>query len=451
MLSPRKPSTNRTMTPRILALLFCLYAAVAVPLISLLMPPFQAADELAHAQRSDEISLGGLVATRYGGNLTSGGVVDRNLVRLSQPFDSLRFHPERKVSRTALDSVARLKWGSYDLESFPNTAIYPAFLYAPSALTIVAGRITKVSVLETLILARLANGLVSAAIAGFAIALAGSAAPLLFSILTLPMVLGLFGSLSQDGPMISCAALAAVLLAQSMPSRKALSVASGLIALIAMARPVYIPFTLLPLLLRHIALRTRLLAAGTALTATIGWIFWTSSVTLYRPSAEQVALQLHALSLNPGIVWTLLRTTFTTQVNAGFPYAQQFIGVLGWLDTALPAAYYMTTACVLVLAALLSSSSRRIRSSSEALAAVCLVLGSALLVFIVEYLSWSPVGGSFVEGVQGRYFLPIAVFGILLLPRRKLPLMDWIGLLVGAYPILSMVVTVRAIVFRYYL
>jgi len=32
-------------------------------------------------------------------------------------------------------------------------------------------------------------------------------------------------------------------------------------------------------------------------------------------------------------------------------------------------------------------------------------------IFVIEYIIWLPVGGNLIEGIQGRYFIPIALFG----------------------------------------
>lgn len=43
-----------------------------------------------------------------------------------------------------------------------------------------------------------------------------------------------------------------------------------------------------------------------------------------------------------------------------------------------------------------------------------------LCVFGVEYLTWNPVGGHFISGIQGRYFLPFMILPLLLLSTDKI-------------------------------
>lgn len=447
----RLPRLDPALVSRLLAALFCVYAAVAVPAVALLMPPFQAADELNHAERADQIASGGLVATRYGGDTTSGGTVDLGLARLAAPFDGIRFQPENKETRAMADQAASVGWGNRGVSSFPNTAIYPPFLYLPAALGLRLGRGVGVSMLHGLLLARLLQATASIVVAATAIALSGGFAPLLFALCCLPMTLSLFGSVSQDGPMIATAALASMLLARPGVSGRGFVPGCIALALVAMARPAYLPLCLLPLLLPALPLRARLAGAGGTIAAVLGWTVLAGRVTLFRPSAAQVAGQLHALSLHPGIWTMLVRSTLRVQWHEGCPYCRQFIGVLGWLDTPLPDPYYALTALVL-LAALLSSAAVATPVPGINRAGAALLIGSAVVaVFALQYLSWSPIGGGTIEGVQGRYFLPLLPFLALTLPHGRPRSPSWAFAALCFYPALSIVVTLRAIVFRYYL
>jgi uncharacterized membrane protein len=91
------------------------------------------------------------------------------------------------------------------------------------------------------------------------------------------------------------------------------------------------------------------------------------------------------------------------------------------------------------------------------LAAILLSTGA---VFGAMYLIWSPVGGPVVDGVQGRYFLPIAAFlPLVALGERPSEgqastvrrLQRWANVLVLAFPLVSLLVVERAVVLRYYL
>ncbi len=435
------------MIPRLLAALFCVYAAVAVPTIALLMPPFQAADELNHAERADQVASGGLVAVRLDGS-RAGGTVDLGLDRLATTVEGIRFHREIKETRAMADRAAWIGWGDKGVMSFPNTAIYPPLLYLPSALGQVVARTARLSVLHGMLLSRLLNGAASAAVAAAAIALSGGLAPLLFTLLCLPMVLALFGSMSQDGPMIALSALSAVLLVRAPAIRHGSALGCVTLAIVAMARPAYLPLCLLPLL-SPAPLRARLGGAGSAIGAVLGWTLLADHVTLPHVASLQMARQMQALVLHPGICITLLRTTMQIQWSQGCPYCRQAVGVLGWLDTTLPNPYYALTG--LVLLAAFSVSRTPGSGTRRRIAVTGLVAAAVGAIFVLQYLSWSPIGSRTIEGIQGRYFLPLVPFLGLALPCGRVRLSSWAMAGLCFYPALSIAVMLRAIVFRYYL
>ncbi len=437
--------------PWFLAGLFCVYAAVAIPSIALLMPPFQAADEMGHAQRANEISHGELLATRFAGPLSSGGRTDIGLTHLWTVFAGLPFQPGTKVTKSMKKQGAAIAWGVSRPDSFVNTAIYPPLLYIPAAIGQGTGRLLHLSVLHGVVLSRLLDGVVSTGIAALAIGLAGDVAPLLFTLLCLPMSLALFAAVTQDGPMIALSALAAALFARIRLTGAGLAAGSTALALAAMARPALLPFCLLPWILPELSLAVRVVSTVLPIASVLGWTALTGRITLYTPLADQVAAQTHALLLHPHLVPVLVWTTIQNQWLRHFDLFRTFVGVLGWLDTPLPMPYYAATAVMLLLAVLASlPDHQKLDGVVRGLAAAILLLGAIGAVFLLEYLSWSPVGGRVVDGVQGRYFLPIMPFLALVLPRRRLRSLTWMRVALCLYPLLSITITIRAILWRYY-
>ena len=89
---------------------------------------------------------------------------------------------------------------------------------------------------------------------------------------------------------------------------------------------------------------------------------------------------------------------------------------------------------------------------------VALILGaivSAICVFGALYITWTPPGAATADGVQGRYFLPLAlIFAALPLPRgmpRSNHIRQVIVGIVAVFPMATLEVVMRAVVLRYYL
>ncbi len=70
--------------------LFLIYALPAVIALSVIMAPFQVADEMAHIKRADQISRGKMISDRF------GGAVDGGWVAIEDPYRGMYFHPEVK-------------------------------------------------------------------------------------------------------------------------------------------------------------------------------------------------------------------------------------------------------------------------------------------------------------------------------------------------------------------
>jgi uncharacterized membrane protein len=109
---------------------------------------------------------------------------------------------------------------------------------------------------------------------------------------------------------------------------------------------------------------------------------------------------------------------------------------------------------VAAVAAMLSTGGKRMTVHSV-LTVAATVAASCAAIFVTQYLTWTVPGNPLIEGVEGRYFLPIALFGTALLPSLRetsaAPLRKPLVFLVLTFPLLSLGVMMHAIVSRYYL
>lgn len=316
---------------RTVALFYILLTSLAVLLLATTMPPLQNADEAAHAYRADQISHLGLIGARLADGEV-GGKVDSGLLALRGEMESLPFNRSVKVLRTMYVPVA---WGLTLPTGFPNTAIYPPFFYMPAAMMAAAARHMNIELPHALILMRLATGVADIGIAATAIAISGNAAIWLFAILMLPMSLALCTAVSQDGPMLACAALAVALhlrVRDRVPHRRlAFMVMCLLLTLTGMARPPYAAFAVLALA-APLPLRWRL---GGMACILAGIVVWSGVIEPYAvlPALANGAVnptsQLLGLVTHP---WRLLGLAAATWQANGSLICQSFIGVLGWLD-----------------------------------------------------------------------------------------------------------------------
>ncbi|MHA7220758.1 DUF2142 domain-containing protein [Arthrobacter sp. RHLT1-20] len=147
------------------------------------------------------------------------------------------------------------------------------------------------------------------------------------------------------------------------------------------------------------AFRNRLVLTGVALTVPgvllgIYWIY----LMLHAPANSGVAPEGIA-NPQPGVS---IYRAFLTMVEKAPEFVQQYIGVMGWLDTPVPMAVVMFWSMVFVVAFLLPMLIRPFQTTLGAWAAL------TMLIFVPAILQasiWKSMG--FVW--QGRYNLPLVV------------------------------------------
>jgi hypothetical protein len=409
--------------PSMLPWIFLFLATPTVIFLSVCTPPFQSADEINHFLRSYQVSVGEF----YG---RSGGYVDQGILEVYSHYSGLPFKPNARVTAADEFAAASVKWTGKKVSSyFQNTSTSPPIGYLVQAVAIVLGKMAGLSVLHTAMLARLLNGALAIFISFLALDWCRRGKLFMFAVLLLPMTLSLFASCSQDALLISMCCLAFSLLSRQISEDLPLSwpmtilLASALL-IVTIERPPYVPL-LLVLLIPGLVPRwggkpawlTGLTLAGLSLCLTVIW--WlaafssaTTVVNVNTQSPVGARMQILALAHHP---WILLPVMGNTCQYIG-DYARSFIGVLGWLDTYMPGPYYAIM-ILMLLVALAGETLYTGRFGNRAARIVFLAtLFTVASVFFIEYLVWTPVGALVVEGVQGRYLIPLAIAAGIALP-----------------------------------
>lgn len=405
--------------PRVLAGIFALYTLLFVGVVATEIPPFQNPDEATHFFRAEQLSRRRIMPQHLP-NGVAGAFVDSGVEAVAVPFLTLALHPERKATRALYDATAPVRWGGkLTPVAFPNTVIYPPTLYLPAVAGIWAGKALGLSVVHTLYVSRIANGLCATALATLAIALAGSAAPWLFAVLALPMSSALFSAISQDGTMIAATALAAALIARARfdpLSDRRFAALCALLTAICMARPPYAPVACLLLLARWRSPARRAAALLLIASATLGWsvlMLHQAGLNVGGPGADvDPGRQAAALLANPSKALAVATETWRDFTP---DYVDEFVGRLANLDLYLPPFIHHLAWAALALAALYglhrTVRDRSFHPAAAAALAAC-VLASVTLVFLIQYLTYSSVGSPIVDGIQGRYFIALALLPV---------------------------------------
>jgi hypothetical protein len=430
-----------------------LYLAWALPFLITLAwvtPPWCNPDEPNHMLRIAELAHGELIGQRFNAR-DAGGISDPGILEAAAPFEGIKFHPDQKITLPMLRKSQEVRWRDGPaLVGFANTAPYPPALYLPGVLAVWASWALGFDIDDTLLATRIAMALSAAVATAASLALAGRCRYAITALAMLPMTCSLEASASQDALLIGLSLLVVgwidhIIAMESSASRRQTAGIALVLAAIAMARPAYVTLALLPLLMWR-RIRWRAIAAGcTVLVGCGAWCaFAAATVLVYHgdPSVQIMFLYHH-----PTRIGSMLLVTVEQQYQA---LMEQFIGRLGWLDTALP-RWFVWFAFAVLASCFVSAWHGESRRPWLPLMSCC---GAVALVFALQYLSWTAPGSDLVDGVQGRYFIPVAVVFALAMP-------SWRGLGARARPfalvglaslgVVTPVVVVHALVMRYYL
>ncbi len=379
-------------------------------------PPLQAPDEVAHFLRAEGISRGRLRAVRTAAGV--GALVPGEVAALVDgPWRRLPFHPE--ASLDVAEVGAALGAGYPSARSvfvpFPATAEYPPLPYLPQAAGVAAARVAGLPPLLQYASGRVAALASWLALVGLAVRTAPEHRWTIALAALTPMSLFLAASFSADG---ATNGLAFLLLAQCLRTRRRtapmawreLATVTAVAAGLMLAKP-YVPLLLLTWLaparrfgsrLRHLGFRAAVPCV--ALLPLAAWRLALGGVSPWLPPGVSPPDQLAWLLAHPAAFGRTLAATLA----GGLPsWVNGWVGVLGWLDTPLPAALVVAEVGLVLLVGL----SERLPAGgtdwgrTAILAAA--VVGSAGAVLTTLYLRWTPVAAAVVDGVQGRYFAPL--------------------------------------------
>ena len=222
-----------------------------------------------------------------------------------------------------------------------------------------------------------------------------------------------------------------------------------------MGRPPYLPLALVLLTMGFVRWRVRVACVACVTGAVVAWSVWCAAPIIGvtgRPRGIDAAAQAAWLLGHPALLYQVPSVVLAHQWADGLPYLRQFVGVLGSLDVSLPRAYTVA-ACGTIVSALVLARPTIGAMQARLLVPAAIILSCAAI-FGIQYLTWTQVGSHLVEGVQGRYFLPLALFVTLGLPAASYHTARWrrpAFLLIAAFPALSIAVALHAVMQRYYL
>lgn len=452
-------SGNRELQPEVVFLILALVFGLVLIFVN---GPFQVPDEGAHFWRAYHVSQGVFFTSRRGNAV--GGQIPESVVSLPLTYNYLLGHPEVRVDRDAFSADLKRPFDAEKkrFHDFFTQALYAPTVYFPQAIGIAFGRLCGLSALKMMYAGRISALLFWTAMVFIAIRIVPIYKWVFVLIALIPRSLSLAASLSADGPTNAMAMLlTALMLREILGNEPDLNKWDAFFillisVLLSMAKQVYLPLVGLVFLIpvrKFDGWKKKLLFCGLVIGAAVLVTgLWSMNIRdFYRPWNDANAPEQMSLIL--ARPWVFPMVAVNSFLNAWRAMFFSFIGVLGFLDVWLPKWIYHSYLFVLLGMALCDAGCGKPIRWFQRVWIILLFVVSFLLIELSMYLVWTKPGADLVNGVHGRYFIPLAIPVMLALfynRQLKLPKQRFLSLVIGLYSFAVLAATCWTVFARFY-
>lgn len=385
------------------------------------LPVGRAPDEESHFFRAYELSNGHLVS-----DVTAEGSIGS---LESSDIEIIREFKENNVTYSELLGYSNLYPNEED-QSFVTTSAYSynIFSYPPQVVGIWTGRTLHLPLIATLYLAKLFNLLACLAILYYSIKYLPFLKDIAFMLVFLPITMQAMTSFSPDGLVIATAtALISFVLYSNYSldklfSKKHYALMFVICLFLSMSKIAYAPLCLLLFAIpkeRFGEVKRKyisIISMGAIIFAILLlWLILAPSVQSVSDSSAQISTILG----NPFRYLAIVLHSLSTNANlylSGF-----FGGYLEWFNVVLSPLYIFATFTIFII---LCRDAYHKYTITRIFKIISIVVSLALVMitFTTMFIQWTKVGETIIDGVQGRYFLPIMLLiPIWFLPTTKNP------------------------------
>ena len=326
------------------------------------------------------------------------------------------------------DNTASIDWSNGAELVYSNTALYAAVCYFPQALGIRITRFFTDNVSMIFYAGRLANFLVSLLLSLWALKKMPFAKEVLFIIMMFPMTLQEMVSMAPDGMTnaLSFAFIAYVLhLAYESEkiTKRDLALLMILGITISLCKIVYVVEILLLFILpaeklggKKRSLCFKLGVPGIAVILNLIWLKISSGFLVeFNPGVDTGKQVVYVLTHLHEYYAVVVRTI---TANADNWVKWMFGESLGTLSISISGFVWISLLILLVYEILNVNTELELRRSDI----VCywmIVLGGCALIATSLYVQWTPYKSGYIDGIQGRYFIPLLMPLLLPVTYRK--------------------------------
>lgn len=403
-----------------------IFVTIAIPVgmaYLIFLIPNHAVDETSHIHRSYEISKGILFA-----QTNEEGYIRTSIPKffIDNNRETIRFY--RDLNKQI---EQKTDYSDEQVTGNPAYSYFPT-LYFPNTIMFLIGRIFSLNGMITIYLARMVNFIVYMIFGYYIIKMIPFGKMLMMTYMLIPMAVHQAVSLSADcitnATMLFFIAYTLHLSYKEQITRKDKIIYIILSSLVSIYKLVYFPLILISLIFigskkMDKKQKTKFISIVITIGVILGisWILM-STVSMKEPNDYTIkhevnpVEQIKSILTNPfGYIKVLIQTIFD---KFDFYYSR-FMGTdLGWghipIEHRLLDLYFL----LLIFSPFMEKNKNELDKKTKLLFLLVFAI-IFLLILTALYVMWSSVGESIIRGVQGRYFLPIAILLLLCLCGKE--------------------------------
>lgn len=390
-----------------------IFLMVLIPIGSLYMIymlPFFVPDEEAHIYRAYDISVGNFY--------TKKDKNDRTLTKV--PKDIIKYQSSNKSYYNLEKSIEEKSDYKKNKTVNNKAASYFPLLYIFSSIGMLLGRLLNLNVIVSIYLSRMLNFILYAVSGYIMLKKIPFGKILLFTYLLSPMMFQQMTSTSADCIVnISCLSFIIVILNYKFNKvklgNKEIAILLLLIAIIGLSKYVYLPLILLLFLLDKKELKRDgnwkkiLIGIFIIIIFVLMWLMLAKYDVHYEYNLLNNVNEKEQLKYILTKPWSYLHVLYNTMIIKTEPYIITFVGRnLGYLNIIGNNIFIVIYIYILINSIFIEKHKYEL-SRKDKILSLIIVFCCYNLVLLGMYLLWTPLKGSVIEGVQGRYFIPFLI------------------------------------------
>lgn len=363
-----------------------------------LCPVGMAPDETNHFYRAYEISQGGLISKHMGESGVGGNTFPAALKEYK-------------------DSKAELNWDETLDYKFGNTSLYSAISYLPQATGIKIADIFTNNVKAIFYGGRLGNFIVSMFLCIMALWIIPFGRKVLFMVMMFPLTMQEMISMSTDGFTIGLSfMLLAYILYVSYREKdlgkKEIAILTALCIMLSLTKIIYVVLVLLVFMVPNKKLgegrKWAIFKFGVPALCVILNLVWlvisSGYLVEFRPGVDSAAQVKYILTH----IHLYYATAVSTTMETGMYYVETMFGTyMGQLEIAIVPMVWVTF-LILFVYEIVDSRDVPVKAHRyDMFILLSVFLTCMALLYTSLYVQWTPLQNPSIEGIQGRYFIPI--------------------------------------------